>query len=86
MPRNNNSRRKPQAPKPYSSRGPGHPRHAHQVRVRSLLRREPDVRRIARAVIQLALTQAEREAGLSEPDAAPPKGAHETAESLEVSS
>ncbi|WP_185744189.1 hypothetical protein [Arachnia propionica] len=52
--------------------------------MRSTLRREPDVRRIARAVIELALAEAERDAGLSH-DASPHSTVH-AAEQREVSS
>lgn len=92
MPRNNTSRRQPQAAKPRSARrsggfgeaSPGRPRRVHQVRVRSTLHREPDVRRIARAVIELALAEAERDAGLSH--AASPHSTVHAAEQREVSS
>ena len=93
MPRNNTSPRKPQATKPRSSRrsgcpdaSPGRSRRAHQLRVRSTLRREPDVRRIARAVIQLALVEAEREASLPRDVAAPPSNTAGAPDVVEVSS
>lgn len=93
MPRNNTSPRKPQATKPRSSRrsgrpdaSPGRSRRAHQLRVRSTLRREPDVRRIARAVIQLALVEAEREAGLPRDVAVPPSNTAGVPDVVEVSS
>jgi len=56
------------------------------LRVRSTLRREPDVRRIARAVIQLALVEAEREAGMPHEVAAPPSNAAGAPDVVEVSS
>lgn len=93
MPRNNASPRKPQVTKPRSSRrsgrpdaSPGRSRRAHRLRVRSTLRREPDVRRIARAVIQLALVEAEREAGLSRDVAVPSSNAAGVPDVVEVSS
>lgn len=93
MPRNNTSPRKPQATKPRSSRRSGRPdasprrsRRSHQLRVRSTLRREPDVRRIARAVIQLALVEAEREAGMPHEVAAPPSNTAGAPDVVEVSS
>lgn len=65
MPRNNRSRRKRQQPKvrhPESVRPTnvrrGRPAKVECVQVRSQLRQEPDVRRIARAVIRLALDEA----------------------------
>lgn len=65
MPRNNRSRHKRQQPKgrhpesarPRNARG-GRPGKVECVQVRSQLRQEPDVRRIARAVIRLALDEA----------------------------
>lgn len=97
MPRNNTSPRKPQADKPRSARrsewpgsfgepSPGRPRRAHQVRVRSTLRREPDVRRIAQAVIELALAEAEHDAGLPRDMATPPSSTVSATEHQEVSS
>ena len=93
MPRNNTSPRKPQVIKPRSSRrsgrpdaSPGRSRRAHRLRVRSTLRREPDVRRIARAVIQLALVEAEREAGLPRDVAVPPSNTASAPDVVEVSS
>lgn len=76
MPRNNKSQKKQQQAKPWSDSlardgrsetGPrsgrgGRSRRPRRVSVRSELRREPDVRRIARAVIGIAMAQAEAEA------------------------
>ena len=93
MPRNNTSPRKPQATKPRSLRrsgrpdaSPGRSRRAHRLRVRSTLRREPDVRRIARAVIQLALVEAERETGMPHEVTVPPSDAAGAPDVVEVSS
>ena len=93
MPRSNTSPRKPQATKPRSSRksgrpdaSPGRSHRTHQLRVRSTLRREPDVRRIARAVIQLALVEAEHEASLPHDVAAPPSNTAGVPDVVEVSS
>lgn len=78
MPRNNKQSRKAQASKPWSGtptrprrkEEPAEPRQIRRGRsrtnrrlsVRSELRQEPDVRRIARAVIELAMAQAEADA------------------------
>lgn len=76
MPRNNKSSSKPQRCKPQSRGGAGRPdarpRHAggsgrrqRHLSVRSELKARPDIRRIARAVIELAMAQAELEAAQS---------------------
>lgn len=78
MPRNNKSKRKPQQSKPWSGSPVrprqedtgggervvrrGQARGNRRLSVRSELRQEPDVRRIARAVIELAMAQAEADA------------------------
>ena len=59
MPRNNRSSRKQQAPKPWRSlRGSRRPR---QLTVRSELRQRPDTARIARALMELVASQAQRD-------------------------
>ena len=60
MPRNNKPTSKPQSPKSAVRRG--QPRRARQLSVRSELKTHPDARRIARAVIELAMAQAEHDA------------------------
>lgn len=60
MPRNNRVSGRPQQPKTRDRIRRG--RSSRRVSVRSELRVEPDVRRIARAVIELAMAQAEAEA------------------------
>lgn len=63
MPRNNRSSRKQQTPKPWrSSRGSRRPR---QLTVRSELRQRPDTARIARAIMELVASQAQRDAKAS---------------------
>lgn len=63
MPRNNRSSRKQQAPKPWRSpRGSRRPR---QLTVRSELRQRPDTARIARAIMELVASQAQRDAEAS---------------------
>lgn len=63
MPRNNRSSRKQQAPKPWRSpRGSRRPR---QLTVRSELRQRPDTARIARAIMELVASQAQRDAETS---------------------
>ena len=63
MPRNNKPTARLQASKPGVHRG--RPRRARHLTVRSELKSRPDVRRIARAVIELALAQAELDAAQS---------------------
>lgn len=59
MPRNNRSSRKQQTPKPWRSpRGSHRPR---QLTVRSELRQRPDTARIARAIMELVASQAQRD-------------------------
>lgn len=63
MPRNNRSSRKQQEPKPWRSpRGSRRPR---QLTVRSELRQRPDTARIARAIMELVASQAQRGAEAS---------------------
>lgn len=68
MPRNNKPSGRAQQPKARVRDAQsreirrGKSRSDRRVSVRSELRREPDVRRIARAVIELAMAQAETEA------------------------
>ncbi len=68
MPRNNKPSGRAQQPKPRVRDAQsreirrGASRSDRRLSVRSELRREPDVRRIARAVIELAMAQAEADA------------------------
>lgn len=57
MPKHNS----PQGKRANSRRSPGHGR-TRRISIRSELRREPDTQRIAKAVIALAMAQAEKEA------------------------
>lgn len=58
MPRNHRSSSRPQAPKSWrSSRGDR--RRPRSLSVRSELRQRPDSARIARAIVELAATQAQ---------------------------
>lgn len=59
MPRNNRSSRKQQAPKPW--RAPRGSRRPRQLTVRSELRQRPDTARIARAIMELVASQAQRD-------------------------
>ena len=59
MPRNNRSPRKQQAPKPW--RAPRGSRRPRQLTVRSELRQRPDTARIARAIMELVASQAQRD-------------------------
>lgn len=58
MPRNRQTGRQHQGAARRRSRGP----RQRRLSVRSELRREPDVQKIARAVVALAVAQAEKEA------------------------
>ena len=72
MPRNNRSSRKQQAPKPWRSpRGSRGPR---QLTVRSELRQRPDTARIARAIMELVASQAQRDTETSTDSSAQTSG------------
>lgn len=72
MPRNNRSSRKQQAPKPWrSTRGSRRPR---QLTVRSELRQRPDTARIARAIMELVASQAQRDTETSTDSSAQTSG------------
>lgn len=72
MPRNNRSSRKQQEPKPWRSpRGSRRPR---QLTVRSELRQRPDTVRIARAIMELVASQAQRDTETSTDSSAQTSG------------
>ena len=72
MPRNNRSSRKQQASKPWRSpRGSRRPR---QLTVRSELRQRPDTARIARAIMELVASQAQRDTETSTDSSAQTSG------------
>ena len=72
MPRNNRSSRKQQVPKPWRShRGSHRPR---QLTVRSELRQRPDTARIARAIMELVASQAQRDTETSTDSSAQTSG------------
>ena len=72
MPRNNRSSRKQQAPKPWRSpRGSRRPR---QLTVRSELPQRPDTARIARAIMELVASQAQRDTETSTDSSAQTSG------------
>ncbi len=72
MPRNNRSSRKQQEPKPWRSpRGSRRPR---QLTVRSELRQRPDTARIARAIMELVASQAQRDTETSTDSSAQTSG------------
>lgn len=69
MPRNSYNRKvKPRAKRP-SPRS-----RERRLSVRSVLRREPDVRKIARAVVALAIAKAEQEAAAQQASERDPSG------------
>lgn len=72
MPRNNRSSRKQQAPKPW--RSPHGSRRPRQLTVRSELRQRPDTARIARAIMELVASQAQRDTETSTDSSAQTSG------------
>lgn len=72
MPRNNRSSRKQQAPKPW--RAPRGSRRPRQLTVRSELRQRPDTARIARAIMELVASQAQRDTETSTDSSAQTSG------------
>lgn len=75
MPRNNNTTSRHQVRKPRDRSRTGRGRERH-LSVRGELRREPDVRKIARAVIAMAMAQAEADAANQTARQSPPTPLH----------